>query len=141
MCSKAGRARMDNVTQFRSHDVGPIGDTTGLAVHGRHNILTHCFDVIEILSTRSIEFPEYARLADREQKLLAIVIDEYAFEHIVHVQRVTRRMLEPPFHLAGGGVAGPCRVREQRISLRRHAEARGRPSSEERREGKAWFST
>src|SRR3546814_4016414 len=61
---------------------------------------------------------EYARLADREQKLLAIVIDEYAFEHIVHVQRVTRRMLEPPFHLAGGGVDGQCRVREQRIVLR-----------------------
>src|SRR3546814_14735859 len=89
--------------------------------------MTHCVDVIERLSTRSIEFPEYARLADREQKLLAIVIDEYAFEHIVHVQRVTRRMLEPPFHLAGGGVDGQCRVREQRIVLRRHAAAGGRP--------------
>src|SRR3546814_16532768 len=90
-------------------------------------MLTHFFDVIEILSTRSIEFPEYARLADREQKLLAIVIDEYAFEHIVHVQRVTRRMLEPPFHIAGGGVDGPCRVRVQRTVLRRHAVDGGGP--------------
>ena len=77
----------------------------------------------EVLAGLSIELPQDAVLADREQQVLVAVVDEHALEDDVEIERFAGRVLKVPGQLAGIDIErqrrAACRARRRSTDMPR----------------------
>ena len=90
---------------------------TGLGVDIQ-DVLIAEIDRASELAGDAVELPENPQLAHREQRALAVVVDQDALERLVHVVRVAGDVLVVPLHLTGRGVERKRRVAVERVTGR-----------------------
>src|SRR3546814_14068608 len=90
----------------RSTHTDPLFPFTTLFRSRRDDILLNGLGMSKISTGTPIKLPQYAALADCEDQLTSIEINQYALKDIIHVQGVAGRLLKPPFHFAAGRIDG-----------------------------------
>src|SRR3546814_12497668 len=115
---------MGDVTQFHIDDVSAICRVP-ISIDRRDDILINGLGMSKISTGNPIKLPQYAALADCEDQLTSIEINQYALKDIIHVQGVAGRMLKPPFHFAAGWIYGYGRDGVKRRILARHVACKG----------------
>ena len=87
-------------------NIAAVGEFAGLAIDAGEDVLVDGFVEVEIFAGDAVEFPENAGLADAEDELLAVEIDEDTFEDFVEIEGLLLDVLEVPVELAGIGIEG-----------------------------------
>src|SRR3546814_5486764 len=78
---------MGDVTQFHIDDVSAICRVP-ISIDRRDDILINGLGMSKISTGNPIKLPQYAALADCEDQLTSIEINQYALKDIIHVQGV-----------------------------------------------------
>jgi hypothetical protein len=94
--SEVGRARQEELACLRLEDVRSIGQLARLAIDALVDILVHRLRQVDVLPGPRVRLSEDAVLADREEQLLAIDVDQDPFVHDIHVKRFTRDVRRHP---------------------------------------------
>ena len=121
------RARRNPLLDFLLDDVRPIPRYPRLRIDQIEDVLEDRLLVVDEPAVGSIELPQNAGLADREDEFLRRDVDEDALEDLVEIERFGGRVLVVPHQRAGVDVErerGRCV--EHRIEHRRPA-TRGHP--------------
>jgi hypothetical protein len=74
-----------------SHDMDEVFERVLVDVDGRASVFT-------------VELPQDAKFAHREDRGPTIDVDQHTFEHLIHVVRFTGDVLVIPLHFAGFGI-------------------------------------
>ncbi len=86
MAAFRARASLDPFTESLLQDIRTIVRPAGLGIEPLPYVLKHGLLVVEVLARLPIQLPQDAVLADREQQVLVVVVDEHALEHDVEIQ-------------------------------------------------------
>src|SRR5262245_42760322 len=81
-------------------DIGPVCWLSRLRIDSGEQALVNGFLVSQVLARFAIEFPQDSRLAHGEKQLLSVEIHQNAFEHLIHIEGLTRCMLKMPLQPA-----------------------------------------
>src|SRR5207249_46489 len=115
------------LADFLLQDVAAVGWLSGLGVDAGEQVLIDRLFMTEKLAGFAIDFPQNSGLADREQKFLAVEVHQNAFENLIHIEGLARRMLKIPLQAAGIGIERDRGTREQSFVARLGATADTQP--------------
>jgi hypothetical protein len=86
------RTGRDCLARLLFEDVVAIGRPAGLHVNRRPDVLEDRFLHVEEFARDAIQLPHQAGFTDGHERLLLTVIDQRALEHLVEIERFSRRV-------------------------------------------------
>ena len=121
------RARRHGFADLGLANVLPVRKLARVTVNRLVDVLVDGLRNIDELTGSTVELPEKAVLADREQQLLIVDVDQHTLVDVIQVECLARLMLEVPLHPTGERIQRQRRVRVQRVVVRRHASTGRNP--------------